>query len=411
MPRRKLTPAFCRDATALPGAERTIYWHEKREGFGLMVTSKGQRSFVVQYRANGRSRRMTIDGQLSLDKAEKQAKILQGRVGQGGDPVEEQRKERAGQTNTLRAVAEEFFAREGKKMRSIDEREAVFRRYIFPRFGTRAIDSIKRSEIVRMLDQVEDANGSTAAQHALAALRRLFNWHASRDDDFLSPVVRGMARIKPKEQARDRVLTDDELRIIWKTAEDWQSPYAAMLRFILLTATRLREASDMNRGELNKSGAEWTIPARRHKSKKDFVLPLSDAAQALLKQLPKLGNGGWVFSTSGATSISGFSKFKTKMDELVLEKLRKHDPEAKPLPTWTTHDLRRTARSLMSRASVAPDHAERALGHVIGGIRETYDRHEYVEEKRQAFEALAAQLERIINPKENVVQLRTATTS
>ena len=140
-------------------------------------------------------------------------------------------------------------------------------------------------------------------------------------------------------------------------------------------------------------------------------MPLSGAAQALLKQLPKLGNGGWVFSTSGATSISGFSKFKTKMDELVLEKLRKHDPEAKPLPTWTTHDLRRTARSLMSRASVAPDHAERALGHVIGGIRETYDRHEYVEEKRQAFEALAAQLERIINPKENVVQLRTATTS
>jgi integrase len=408
MSRHNLTPAFCRKATALPGAERTIYWHTKREGFGLMVTSNGFRSYVVQYRANGRSRRITIDGQLSLEEAERRAKVVQGQVAHGVDPLEERRKARAGETNSLRAVAEEFFTREGRNMRSIDEREAVFRRYIFARFGSRPIDSIKRSEIVRLLDHVEDNHGATAAQHTLAALRRLFNWHASRDDDFLSPVVRGMARIKPKEQARDRVLTDDELRVVWKVAEERQSPYSAMLRFILLTATRLRESSDMNRNELDRQGAEWTIPAARHKSKKDFVLPLSKTARDLLKELPDLNGNGWIFTTNGSAPICGYSNFKKAFDELVSAELRKHDAQAKPLARWTTHDLRRTARSLMSRAGVSPDHAERCLGHVIGGIRETYDRHEWRDEKRRAFEALAAQIERIVNPQENVLALRGA---
>jgi integrase len=94
--------------------------------------------------------------------------------------------------------------------------------------------------------------------------------------------------------------------------------------------------------------------------------------------------------------MSGFSKFKHKFDE------------ACGVADWTLHDLRRTARSLMSRAGVAPDHAERCLGHVIGGVRGTYDRHEYAEEKRKAFEALAGQIDRIVNPRENVVAIGRA---
>jgi integrase len=124
----------------------------------------------------------------------------------------------------------------------------------------------------------------------------------------------------------------------------------------------------------------------------------------LLAEIPAIGNKGWVFTTNGEVPISGFSKFKTQFDAKVLEELRKQ--EAKPLPQWTTHDLRRTARSLMSRAGVTADHAERALGHVIGGVRGVYDRHAFKDEKRQAFETLAAQIERIVHPVENVVVLR-----
>ena len=89
----------------------------------------------------------------------------------------------------------------------------------------------------------------------------------------------------------------------------------------------------------------------------------------------------------------------------MLTELRKSDPRAKAPERWTNHDLRRTARSLMSRAGVLPNHAERALGHVIGGVQGIYDRYEYAAEKRQAFEALAAQVDRILNPQDNVIPM------
>lgn len=106
--------------------------------------------------------------------------------------------------------------------------------------------------------------------------------------------------------------------------------------------------------------------------------------------------------------IAGFSKFKGQFDQRVVADLKKRDPKATPLPRWTNHDLRRTARSLISRAGVTPDHAERALGHVIPGVRGTYDRHAFLLEKTQAFEALAALVGRILEASSNVVPLGTA---
>jgi integrase len=119
--------------------------------------------------------------------------------------------------------------------------------------------------------------------------------------------------------------------------------------------------------------------------------------------LPQIDDCDFAFSTDGKTPISGFSTFKKEFDKSVLEELRKQDAKAKPLPNWTLHDLRRTGRSLMSRAGVPSDHAELCMGHVIGGVRETYDRYEYREEKARAYEALAALIERILKPQDNVV--------
>ena len=150
------------------------------------------------------------------------------------------------------------------------------------------------------------------------------------------------------------------------------------------------------------------IPGSRHKSKRDFLLPLSSAPLAVLAEPRVTGprkDKGYIFTTDGEHPLSGFSKFKREFDEAVFVAQREQDASAKPFPRWTLHDLRRTARSLMSRAGVAPDHAERALGHVIPGIRGTYDLHEFRDEKRRALDALAAQVERIVNPRSNVVAL------
>ncbi len=150
----------------------------------------------------------------------------------------------------------------------------------------------------------------------------------------------------------------------------------------------------MRRSEL--AGDVWTIPADRYKTAVDHVVPLPSAAKAIIDSLPKLGNGDLVFTVEGRVPIGGFSARKAAFDK------------ACSVTGWTLHDLRRTARSLLPQAGVAPDIAERCLGHVIPGIRGVYDRHEYINEKREAFAKLAALIERKVNPPaDNVVPLRT----
>jgi integrase len=273
---------------------------------------------------------------------------------------------------------------------------SALERLVYPALGARQIDEIKRSDINKLLDKIEDESGAPTATLTLAYLRRVMNWHATRTDDFRSPIVRGMARGVTTK--RDRVLTDDELRAFWRAAEGWEHPFTRLLRFILLSATRRGEAAGMRRSELD--GATWTIPAARYKTKIDFELPLSRAALDVLGAVKRFAENGFVFTTTGKARMGGFSKFKARLDELMLAELRRaaakrgDDPAKITLDRWTVHDLRRTARSLMTQAGVPTDHAER--GHVISGVRGVYDRHGYFDEKRRAFETLATHIERVL---------------
>jgi integrase len=196
-----------------------------------------------------------------------------------------------------------------------------------------------------------------------------------------------MARTKPSERARERVLTDDELRQVWQYASD-HGVYGSYLRFLLLTAARRSEVAGMTWAEIN--GGDWTLPAARNKTKLDLVRPLSRAAQDILEGLPKAVGFVWS-SNGGARAISDFGGFKRELDA------------ASGVKGWRLHDLRRTARSLMSRAGVPSDHAERCLGHVIPGVRGIYDRHQFHREKAQAYEALAAIIVRIVTGTEGEV--------
>lgn len=386
-----MTPAFVQKAHNELGAERTLFWDTDMPGFGLVVTSSGHRSFVVQYRAGGRSRRITIDGVLGLIEARKRARSLLGEVAKDRDPLQERRSTASLAEDTFKAIAEAYLAREGKKLRTVGERRVTLERLVYPRIGSQPIGTIRRSEVVRLLDKIEDENGPVMADRTLAYIRKVMNWHASRSDEFRSPIVRGMARTSGKERARARILTDEELRAIWQAADGSTGPFGAFVKFLLLTGARRAEAAQMTWAEV--SGPDWTLPAARNKVKVELIRPLSAAAQATIAPLPRIGRHGFVFTTGGDRPLGGFSKFKRRFDE------------ACGVTDWTLHDLRRTARSLMSRAGVTSDHAERCLGHVMLGVRGTYDRHEYEEEKRRAFDALAAQIERIVNPVENVVPL------
>jgi integrase len=396
--RRKLTPAFVLKAPGPTAGDRVFYWDSDLRGFGLQVTAGGHRSYVVQYRHRGGSRRMAIDGVLTLDQARKRARGLLGQVANGKDPLAERRKEAAAAGNTLKSICEEYLDREAKRrddrLRSLEQRRATLERLVYPRnIASRPIDEIRRSEITRLLDHIADERGLAMADIVLAILRRIMAWHMSRSDDFRSPIVRGMARTSPKERARNRVLKDEELRAIWQTADRLGTPFARLLQFILLTATRRNEAARMDRAEI--IGRDWVIPAERYKTKRDFLVPITSAALTVLGELPVIGNvdRGPVFTADGKRAISGFGRFKAAFDKQC------------GVLGWTIHDLRRTARTLMSRAGVNADVAERVLGHVIVGVRGTYDRHEFAEEKRHALEALAGLIARILDSHPNVVPL------
>lgn len=368
---------------------------ETPRGFGVRVTPAGCRSFVIRYSINGQDR-LAVIGQhpdWSLIDAVAKAREMRMRVDCGEDPLVERREQEAASKETVKAICEEYFKNGAAKLRSVEERKRTLERLVYPEFGKREIASIKRSEINRLLDRIATENGPVMADRTLAYMRKVFNWHAARSDDFHSPVVPGMARTSGKERARQRILTDDELRAVWKAAEACTGVFGRLVRFILLTAARREEAASMTWAEL--PDGVWLLPAARNKTKVDLARPLSREARAVLPAR----HGEFVFTTYGTAPFSGFSK--------ALEALQ----AASGTADWTTHDLRRTARTLMTRAGVSDEHAEQCLGHVLPGVKGVYNVWKYLPEKLRAYDALAGIIERIVNPVENVLPLKTAASS
>jgi integrase len=389
---RKLTDLAIRNLKPRPTRQEI----PDHGGLYVVVQPSGRRGFCVRYRFNGEPRKLTLPNGITLAQARKLAADAMYDVAKNIDPSEAkktaQAKAAAAARDTLQAICAEYQKRDGKSLRTADVRASNLERLVYPTLGGRQIDSIKRSEIIRLLDKIEDENGPRQADIVLALLRRIMNWHASRSDEFRSPIVRGMSRCKPKERERSRILNDDELRAVWRTAET-AGEFGALIKALLLSGARRNEMAHLQWSEID--GAEWTLPVGRSKTKTELVRPLSGAMQALLNERAQFDGCRHAFTNDGKRPLAGFSYLKKEFDK------------ACGVTGWQLHDLRRTARTLMSRAGVNPDTAERALGHVINGVRGVYDRHRYLLEMRDAFEALAALIERIANPpKGNVRQLR-----
>jgi integrase len=359
-------------------------------GLYLVVQPSGVKSWAARYRFNGKSTKLTLGKwpTMTLAAARKAATTAQHELERGNNPakakVDAKIKAAAAVPNTVARIATEYMQREGHRLRTADQRSSALRRLVLPVIGERLIETIERSDIIRLLDQIEDRNGPRAAHAVLSLLRRIFHWHELRTDRFRSPIISGMGRISEQERARSRVLDDDELRSIWNATANPLDPFAALVRFLLLTAARRSEAAGMKRDEID--GDVWTLPASRSKTKTEIVRPLSKAATALIEQMPQIDGCKYIFSGNGVAAFTNFSRPKTALDA------------ASGVSGYRLHDLRRSARSLLSRAGVNADIAERCLGHAIGGVRGVYDRYRYTEEMRRAFEALAAEIERAVSP-------------
>jgi integrase len=371
----------------------------KADGLYLILQPSGHRSWAARYRADGRSVKLTLGSwpAVSLHDAREAAAAALKQVKLGNDPAKARQDAKIAAMeaakSTVASICAAYMKREAGKLRTADQRESILHRLIYPAIGERPIGEVKRSEIVAMLDHIEDHNGPRAADVALGVLRRIFHWHEKRSDEFRSPIIRGMARQNAVEHRRTRILSDAELRAVWLAASaDSAGAFGALVKFLLLTSARRSEAAGMKWDEVDANGI-WVLPSSRSKTKTSITRPLSEAALAVLAPLPRVGDYPFTLN-GGVTPLISFSDPKERLDA------------ASGVSGWRLHDTRRTARSLLSRAGVHSDIVEKCLGHSRGAIVETYDRHSFVAEMRIAFEKLATLIGSIVEPQENIIPLR-----
>jgi integrase len=299
---------------------------------------------------------------------------------------------------SFRDVAENFVKRyvEGeKKLRTRDEIVRLLTTLVYPHWEDKPFREIKRGDVAELLDKIVDNNGSRQADKALAIIRKCMNWYAARHDDFVSPIVKGMGRYHAADRKRKRIFADDEIRALWAACGD-MATFGALLKVALLTAQRREKILTLRWDDIR--GGVWTIPTATREKSNAGTLKLPQAVLDIIEAQPRIAGNPYVFGGRGTGPFNNFSQRKEELDQ----KLPK-------MPPWVIHDLRRTARSLMSRASVRPDIAERVLGHTIPGVEGVYDRHSYDAEKTDALILLAALVDHIVKPPSgNVADLAAA---
>jgi integrase len=299
--------------------------------------------------------------------------------------------------DSFEAVAVSYMQRHvrAKGLRTEREIERILNKYIYPILKDRDFETIRRSDVTKLLDLVEDGSGPRQADTVLTVLRSIMNFHAKRVDDYVPPIIRGMGRDDRHAKKRARILDDDEIRAVW-TAADKSGPFGAFLKLSLLTGQRRKKIAAMRWQDLTLDGT-WDIPTEPREKGNGGALLLPEVAQEIIRSQKRVGGNPYVFPGRGDVHFNAFSPCKRSIDERA------------QIASWTVHDLRRTSRSLMARAGVPTEIAERVMGHVLPGVEGIYNRHAYEQEKADALAKLAGLIALILNPPaENVVTLKGA---
>ncbi|MDP3691845.1 site-specific integrase [Bradyrhizobium sp.] len=435
-----------------PTADRREIPDPGCKGLYLVVQPAGAKSWAFRYRFVGKPKKLTLGPvYLGTDEPEHaaldQANTLAGarklageaalQVARGIDPGKQKKRQkkharlRAEQSelldrDTFEAVARLFIEKYAKqktrpsswlqtarliglKPDPDDESKLVRTESageVLSQWGDRTVREITRRDVHDLLDRIVSRGSPVTANRVLAAIRKMFTWAASRDIVAVSPC----AGVSPPtaEQSRDRVLDDGELRLIWRGADAIGWPFGPMVQTLILTLQRRDEVADMSRPELKAQDRLWVIPRDRVKNGQEHEVPMSPAAWALLEGLPMIGRRGLIFTVTGTTPVSGFSRAKERLDAEII-KLQKVDAvergdnpaDVQPLAHWTLHDLRRTGATGMARLGINLPVIEKILNHTSGsfrGVAGVYQRHSFADEKRRALEAWSNFVLSLVNP-------------
>ena len=387
MPRTKLTKSAI-DAFPIAQSD-TVYWDTALPGFGVKLTPKGRKVFIVLYRTGGagsKLRKYTIGpyGRVTLHQARVAAqKVFAARL-EGRDPAAEKREsKRRIVADRVEDLLETFINQRLSQNRSGGETARLLRREMGKAWAGRSIHDIGKRDLVELIFAIEQRGAPVAANKALKSIKMFLRWCVGRAILDQSP-AEGVP-MPTKEIARDRVLSDEELAKVILAARAIDDRYAGIVELLALTGQRREEVAKLAWEELDLGQRVWTIPKHRTKNAKPHVVHLSDESMAVLQRMGK--HGPHPFAFHGTKPFDHFASAKRKLDEL------------SGVTEWRLHDLRRTCVSGMARLGVAPHVADKILNHqsgTISGVAAVYQRHEFLRERKDALERWGTHVGKIL---------------
>jgi integrase len=387
MPRIRLTKSAI-DALPTPRTD-VVYWDIGFPGFGVKVTPKGRKVFVVLYRTGGagsKLRKYTIGpyGRVTLHQARVAAQKVVAAKLEGRDPAAEKREaKRRVVADRVEDLLESFIAQRLSQNRSAGEVSRLLRREIGKAWTGKSIHDVTKRDVVEVISAIEQRGAPVAANKTLKSIKTFLRWCVGRAVLDQSP-AEGVP-LPAKEVARDRVLDDQELAQVILAARKLGGPYAGIVELLALTGQRREEVARLSWEELDLEQRIWTLPKSRTKNAKQHVVHVSEQSLGVLTGAGK--RGLFVFSGFGAKSFNEFSKAKRQLDQL------------SGVTEWRLHDLRRTCVSGMARLGIAPHVADKILNHqagTISGVAAVYQRHEFLAERQAALDLWGAHIGQLL---------------
>ncbi|WP_249780442.1 integrase arm-type DNA-binding domain-containing protein [Bradyrhizobium sp. dw_411] len=390
---QRFTDAYIRRLKLGADESDRIEWDPEMPGFGVRLRST-KAVYVVQYRFQKATQRESLGDvrRLNLDEARKVARQFFAKLELGIDPRAEKRKsDEAAEAAklTFKTVVDLYLKAKETKMRPNTYRAAeVYFNVKWSPLHRKPIGTIDRKAVAEQMRRIVSEHGATSAARARSNLSALFAWAMKEGMVDANPVV-GTNNPIEGQQARDRVLTDEELRIIWRNCLD--DDFGRIVRLLLLTACRRDEIGWLRWPEVDLSGSRLLLPAERTKPGRALQMPLVPTARAILEGAPRRLGRQYVFGGSGG-GFGAWSWCKLAIDGRIAA------AEGRALPHWTLHDLRRTVRTGMSKIGVQPHVAELVLNHVAhrSGVVGVYDHHDYQPEIANALAKWEAHLLEIV---------------